>query len=281
MRPAAALAIALVALAGACAGDRGHESADLDRLVTLVTPRRLTVIAHRGGATHPENTIAAILGAAALGADFAEVDVRLTKDGVAVLLHDQSVDRTTDGRGPIASLTLAEVKRLDAGRARDPRFAGERIPTLVEALRAARGKIRLLLDVPVERMAPVLAAALRDAGSDARDVVAATWDDAQRREFQAALPGVTLLYSEGVPDRQADWSDAFFAAQRTSGIAVFEIPNWSREFIVAAHKRSMPVWVYTVNDEPTMRALIDAGADGIETDVPELAIRLAREQRLR
>ena len=91
--------------------------------------------AHRGAmSTHPENTIPAFLEAVRLGAHMIEFDVQLTKDGALVLMHDLAVDRTTDGKGKVADMTLAELQALDAGGKKDPRFAGTRIPTFEEAL---------------------------------------------------------------------------------------------------------------------------------------------------
>ena len=88
------------------------------------------VLAHRGASGYaPENTFAAFDRAIEMGAPGAETDVRATADGVLVLLHDRTLDRTTDGHGPVAELELAGVQALDAGSWLDPRFAGERIPT--------------------------------------------------------------------------------------------------------------------------------------------------------
>src|SRR5690606_40107102 len=90
-------------------------------------------VAHRGArAEGPENTLAAIRLALEKGADGFELDVHRTRDGHLVVCHDETVDRTTDGTGAIGAMTLAELKRLDAGRWFDERFAGERIPTLDE-----------------------------------------------------------------------------------------------------------------------------------------------------
>lgn len=91
--------------------------------------------AHRGAmSTHPENTLPALEEAVRLGAHMIEFDIQLTKDGALVLMHDATVDRTTNGKGKVADLTLAEIKALDAGAKMDQRFAGTRIPTFEEAL---------------------------------------------------------------------------------------------------------------------------------------------------
>ncbi|MDB6005176.1 MAG: Glycerophosphoryl diester phosphodiesterase [Prosthecobacter sp.] len=91
--------------------------------------------AHRGAmTTHPENTIPALVEAVRLGAHMIEFDIQLAKDGALVLMHDSTVNRTTDGKGKVSDLTLAEIKALDAGSKLDPKFAGTRIPTFEEAL---------------------------------------------------------------------------------------------------------------------------------------------------
>jgi len=98
------------------------------------------VVAHRGAAMRlPENTLAAFDEALALGADGVECDVRLSADGVPVVVHDTTVDRTTDGSGPVAALSLAELKLLDAG-------SGERVPTLAETIDLCRGRALLCLE---------------------------------------------------------------------------------------------------------------------------------------
>jgi glycerophosphoryl diester phosphodiesterase len=106
------------------------------------------VIGHRGASAYaPENTLASFALAMELRADWFELDCTLTKDGEVIVIHDETVDRTTNAKGNVADLTLAELKRLDAGSWKDPKFAGERLPTLAEALDLAR---RLHIGVYIE-----------------------------------------------------------------------------------------------------------------------------------
>lgn len=108
--------------------------AEADGCAKIVMPTR-GISAHRGASdTHPENTLAAFREAIRLGAHQIELDVSLTIDGHLVIMHDATVDRTTDGRGAVRKLTLAQIKKLDAGAKKHARFAGERVPTLREAL---------------------------------------------------------------------------------------------------------------------------------------------------
>jgi alkaline phosphatase D len=115
-------------------GVQSGSAAEGDATTGIQMPRR-GICAHRGASdTHPENTLAAFREAIRLGAHMIEFDVALSKDGQLVLMHDTTVDRTTDGSGPVSGLTLEELKKLDAGSWKNNRFKGERIPTLDEAL---------------------------------------------------------------------------------------------------------------------------------------------------
>jgi glycerophosphoryl diester phosphodiesterase len=106
------------------------------------------ISAHRGfSARAPENTLPALEAALEAGAHVAEIDVRLTRDGKLVVMHDADVDRTTDGSGPVKALTLREVKKLDAGRWFDRKYTGIKVPTLDEVLTWSRGRLGLLSDM--------------------------------------------------------------------------------------------------------------------------------------
>src|SRR5512143_1091036 len=110
------------------------------------------VIAHRGSAAYaPENTLAAFQLAAEQGADAIELDVDLTRDGHMVIMHDATIDRTTDGHGRVGDLTLEELRRVDAGAWKDAAFQGERVPLLEEVFEAV-GQ-RLLINVEIKGMA--------------------------------------------------------------------------------------------------------------------------------
>ena len=99
----------------------------------------MLTIAHRGAsAFYPENTLRAFIAAAELGADMCEFDVRMTRDGEVVVIHDATVNRTTDGRGRVAAMSAAAIKRLDAGVRFGAEFRDERIPTLAEVAESAQ-----------------------------------------------------------------------------------------------------------------------------------------------
>ena len=123
----------------------------LPPLTELIAERRggaPLIGAHRGGATYaPENTLAAFGEGIRRGADMLELDVHFSRDRQLVVIHDHAVDRTTDGRGYVHDLTLAELQRLDAGARFDPRFAGERIPTLAEVIEFVAGRAYLTIEL--------------------------------------------------------------------------------------------------------------------------------------
>jgi glycerophosphoryl diester phosphodiesterase len=109
--------------------------------------RRILTSAHRGEHLHhPENSLPAIQAAIDAGMDFVELDIQTTSDGKLVLMHDGTVNRMTDGTGPVASMTLAEIKKLDLGVKFPGQFPGLRVPTFDEALELAKGRIGVYVD---------------------------------------------------------------------------------------------------------------------------------------
>ena len=132
------------------------------------------VIGHMGSCgDRPGNTLVSVRRTIEAGAHVTETDVRTTKDGVLVCMHDEDVDRTTDGKGKVASLTLAELKRLDAGSKFAPKFAGERVPTLREMLALSKGKIAVMIDLKESSKdyAKKVAAEVREHGEPKRTVL--------------------------------------------------------------------------------------------------------------
>jgi glycerophosphoryl diester phosphodiesterase len=147
-------------------------------------------IGHMGSCgDRPGNTLAGIRRAIEAKAHVAEVDVRTTKDGVLVCLHDPEVDRTTDGTGKVADLTLAAIKKLDAGAKFDAKFKGERVPTLREVLELAKGKIGVMIDLKEddEAYARTIAADVRGFGEPRRLVLGIRSVDHANR-FRKLLP---------------------------------------------------------------------------------------------
>lgn len=244
------------------------------------------LIAHRGGAAlAPENTLLAYRQAIEWwGADILEIDVQPTADGEVVVIHDETVDRTTDGSGPVAGLTLAELQRLDAGYrfsadagATFPyRGRGLRIPTLAEVL-AAFPRHRVNVEIKDGRAARRTREVVGAAAAEGRVLLAA----GKRADRLAAggYPGASSAGEEELRRfyilhrlRLARWHrpviDAFQMPLTHRGR---ELPD--ARFVADAHRLNLAVHVWTVDDVEVMERLLSRGVDGIVTDRPD---RLAR-----
>lgn len=232
-------------------------------------------IAHRGASAEaPPNTLAAFRRAMELGADGVELDVRLSADGVPVVIHDATVDRTTDGTGRVADLSLAALKELDAGSWFDPVFAGERIPTLEEVFEAigATGLINVELKaLPGEErgLEPAVVTLVRQHNLTDR-VLFSSFNPFTLRRTRRLAPDIPLgfLYDASHLSRMARAAAALMPRLRPEALH----PNWhlvSRALVDRAHRRGRKVIAWTVNDPRHMRRLVGLGVDGIITDYPD------------
>jgi glycerophosphoryl diester phosphodiesterase len=226
------------------------------------------VIAHRGG-TGPDGTIAGCRRTLADGVAFLELDVRMTRDGHAVILHDPTVDRTTDGTGAIAELTLAEVKQLDAGVKFDRAYAGERIPTVLELLRAVGTGAVILLELKVPQAAEPVLHAIQSAEAFDRAVVRTS-----RKEILRKILDRDRRFLTGTMGAMPDFGDVDEVVKEFKGLGVRSFtPQTGRSVIRPLvdrfHAAGIAVWGTNTNDEAQWRRLIDAGVDGIITDRPD------------
>ena len=242
------------------------------------------VMAHRGGAgLWPENTLLAFERARELGADVIEMDVQSTADGVLVVLHDATLDRTTDGSGRVGALTLAQLKKLDAGyrfstdggKTFPWRGRGVAVPTLDEVftrLPSMRFNIEPKQESP--SIVKPLCRAIREKGM-ADKVTVGSFRQGVLDEFRKECPEVAT--SAG-PGEVAE----FLRASRNGGAAgepkfkALQVPETAmgvqvltRSFVESARARGLQVHAWTVNDADAMRRLKDLGVDGIMTDYPD------------
>ena len=228
------------------------------------------IASHRGGgATAPENTLPAIAGALAGGFDYVEVDVALTADRHPVLMHDPTVDRTTDGHGAIASLTLAEVRALDAGSWFAPAYAGTAVPTFTEFLEVlAASTQRSLIELKGEWDAAAVAAVVTDINAHdlGRRVALSSFDAATLGLIESVSDVIPrLLILRDVPE------DVVRAAQEAGvrGILVDRKAVLARpEMVDDVHAAGVRIIVYTLNSDTQWTAMTDLGVDGIVTDEP-------------
>ena len=269
----------------------------VDRLTPTPEPSTLyyfdvpkpMVIAHQGGdGLRPSNTLLAFQHAADLGVDVLEMDVHRTRDGALVLMHDATVDRTTDGSGALADMTLAEVKALDAayhwpyqGDERPYRGRGVRVPTLAEVIERFPA---LRFNVEIKPDSAEVAGALCDALEhlDVTDrVLVASFHSSAMNGFRKACPSVAASAYEN----EVRW----FYLQYRLGLARFADPVASAlqippatggydlarpGFIEAAAARGLHVDYWTINDPHQMRILVERGAGGLITDRPDVLLEL-------
>jgi glycerophosphoryl diester phosphodiesterase len=271
-------------LIGALAFTAGAAPASSPAEALLQSPRPL-VIAHRGySAVAPENTLPAFARALEAGADLVELDYHHSKDGALVVLHDATLDRTTDATNrwsasgvKVADRPLADLRGLQAGLWFNPPHPDVRLPTLDDALDVIqRGGVTL-----IERKAGDAAACvklLRDRGLMNRVVVQASdWDylrDFRRREprqILGALGPPSVRQGKKVEDLERFLSPAWLDEIKSFGA---RIVVWNKQVTLTsvqdAHERGLKVWVYTINDEATARQLLAFGVDGLITDNPAI-----------
>lgn len=234
--------------------------------------RRVGAIGHRGGyfSGTPDNTLPGITRAFDSGAAGVEIDTRLTADGVCVLFHDDSLERTTDGTGALADTTLAELKLLDAGSWFDPSFAGTRVPTLAEALTTAKGRGIVYLDIKTPGQAPAFAEAIAASQFPVSDLWFWAPGNAEyAAEIRAAVPGAKILW--GGPDDDWATNPNYWSTLRAIGVYGF---SWGTnapdpDFCAAAKREGFITEVFTLLDPDAIRTAAAAGVDFIETDFPQ------------
>jgi len=218
----------------------------------------------------PENTLAGIEAALRLGADAIEIDVHCTLDGVPVLIHDETVERTTDGTGNIHDMTLGVARTLDAGaRQFVPQFQGALIPTLAEVLELTKNRALLQIEIKQRDIEERVAQVVRDAGAIADCEVHSFWPQVVQ-QMRAVEPRMaSALLTDG--RRVADWHDFFGFALSLNAQGVSVYHSWATpELVRKGQKRGLTFMVWTVDDEADMRNMVDAGVDSICSNFPDL-----------
>jgi glycerophosphoryl diester phosphodiesterase len=223
-------------------------------------------IAHRGASgTFPENTLSAFRAAIAAGAAMCELDVQLTRDGAVVVIHDDTVDRTTDGTGQVAELTLEEIKRLDASaKFKGGTIRGERIPTLDEVFEVTAGKCGLNIELKAGGLEHQVAQ-IMNARNAFRDSIVSSFDWEWLKKTQQIDQRIRIgLLTDDKP------VDLMMNAVAMRAYAINpHCDIVTADLCTAAHQRGFKVFTWTVDSEPRMRALIECGVDGIMTNYPE------------
>ncbi len=235
---------------------------------------RVLSIGHRGGTGHapentlatghaPENTLAAVKEGIAQGADYVEIDIQLTADNKLVVMHDKRVDRTTNGTGAVADLTMGELQMLDAGN-------GEHIPELSEVLHAVNGHAGLMAEIitpgiAADVVSAVLEFALRT------PVIFASFLHSELLTVRRVLPEAqTLALLEGVPIAGAQ-----FAIDAEATHVGLGFDSATEAFVRELHSKKLAVFVYTLDDPQDIKCAQAWGVDGIISNYPKMVSRIA------
>ncbi|MDD5476376.1 MAG: glycerophosphodiester phosphodiesterase family protein [Syntrophales bacterium] len=236
-----------------------------------------TIIAHRGAsASHPENTLAAFEAAIGMGADMIELDVQLSRDGEVIVFHDETLSRCTDGRGWPASHTLSELKKLDAGSWFSEEFRGETIPTLEEAMSLCRGKIAVNIEIKSEAVTDDAGGGIEekclrivDRSGMVRHVVFSSFDTRALRNLREidGSAAVAVLYDKKT---QAGMLPSEIVAMLGADSFNCSHRELGKKWLADLRKNGISLNVYTVNDEISMRRLLESGVEGIFTNRPDV-----------
>ena len=233
------------------------------------------IVAHRGASGYaPENTIAAFDLAVKMKADYIEIDVQRTKDGKLILIHDTTVDRTTDGTGKVGDFTYEEIRRLDAGSWMSEEFRGEKVPTFEEVLKRYKGRTGILIELKSPELYPgiekevanLLKAYHLDKPRNEKVIVQSFNFDSMKRADQL-LPRMPI----GVLINQAaDTTDE--AIEQFSSYADYYNPSYrlvTEELVTKAHEEGMKIQSWTARSRETVQFLLEMRVDGIITDYPD------------
>ena len=242
----------------------------------------ILVVAHRGfSGAAPENTLIAFAKAIEVGSDMIELDVHLSRDGEIVVIHDETLERTTNGKGRVVDHTLQELKKLDAGSSFGPQFAGERIPTLKEVLDLAKGRVPVNIEIknpthgkyPIAELTEKVLREVNQAGMMDR-VIFSSFNPAALEWIGRKEPrawGAFLFHRSWNFLRDIPGSQEY---------AVLNLRNihLTREKVAEIKKAGKRINVYTVNTDEEMEQFGRWGADGIITNHPDRLLKILQKK---
>jgi glycerophosphoryl diester phosphodiesterase len=236
------------------------------------------VIAHRGASERlPENTIAAFNLAIEIGADAVELDTMLTADGVPVVIHDQTLERSTNGSGRVSSKSAAEISQLFVCTKRDGDYSKEKVPTLEQVFTEVGGHILLNVELknlssPLDNLVGVVVRLVRIMGLEER-VLFSSFNPYALMKARKIAPEIRRAALVGGGPRIISLIN-----EKATDYSVFhpEVSLVSQELVDRHHVNGRKVNVWTVNDATQMRRLLAMGVDGLITDSPDIAMKVVR-----
>ncbi|MBN97979.1 MAG: hypothetical protein CME16_01845 [Gemmatimonadetes bacterium] len=238
----------------------------------MISPVR---IAHRGASgmgLAPENTLAAFERAIQIGVDVLELDVRASRDGEIVVLHDATLDRTTDHRGLVGEQTLADIRRADAGSWFDTRYRNERVPTLEEVLDLARHRALVLIEIKANFIVERLLGIIADMSAESQ-VIIQSFDPQTVERIKLLNPSVPAFLLVGKLPTSPSRVRARRLVKQILQVGANALSVWhamlTPAFFEEMRKRAIGVWAWTVDEEIVMRDLALMGVEGIITNYPD------------
>ena len=258
-------------------------------------------IAHRGASGEglaPENTLAAFERAIQIGVDAVEVDVRASRDGKVVVIHDPTLDRTTNRTGAVREMTLAQIRRADAGSHLGSSFRGERVPTLEEVLDLTRSRALTLIEIKADYLAERVLEIV-DRLDAASHVLIQSFDPDTVRRVKALDPTIPTALLVGKLPTSPSRIRARRMVKEILGLGANALTVWhatlTPQFFEEMRRRAVAVWTWTVDEDVVMRDMVQLGVQGIITNYPDrlnrvladleseglVATPLGRRQRLK
>jgi len=242
------------------------------------------VIAHRGASAYaPENTLPAFVKAVEMEAEMIELDVLISKDKVPVVFHDAKLGKKSNGSGLVSDYTLSELKKLDAGSWFSEEFAGTKIPTLDEALKYAKNKISVNIEIKTEAVTDQYDGGVVQKSIELvkkhglqQYVIFSSFDYRAIKQIKTHAPEISaaLLYEENQSDKK---SPSQLTAEYKTDAFNCSYRQLSKKWMKSLKKSGIPVFVYTVNEEKRMEKLIRQGVTGIFSDKPDLLKTVAQK----
>ena len=242
---------------------------------------KVITIAHRGASQKaPENTLPAVKKALEAGVEMIALEVQKTRDNQPIVLGDVSLDRTTNGSGRVARMTLAEIQALDAGAWFNEEFAGTKVPTLAEVVKAVGTKSRLMLSLPETRgdspWAQQLLQVLKDRAKPADDVLIFS-DSDSLKYFRDLAKDFTYCMALG------EKVDGWIYLEKADKLGLKAVRPFRSQIdsvlVGQAHQKSVSVYAYFANEEADIKTLFETKVDGIITGRPERVQALAKNSR--
>ena len=220
----------------------------------------------------PENTLAAFETAIQIGVDVLELDVHASRDGEIVVLHDATLDRTTDHQGLVCEQTLAEIRRADAGSWFAPRYRNERVPTLEEVLDLARHRALVLIEIKADFIAERLLSIIVDMSAESQ-VIIQSFDPQTVQRIKLLNPSVPTSLLVGKLPTSPSRVRARRLVKQILQVGANALSVWhamlTPPFFEEMRKRAIGVWAWTVDEEIVIRDLALMGIQGIITNYPD------------